>query len=111
MEWRGFQYLGSSVAQASVSRRYFSQKRVLITGASSGVGRACAFWLLNQGAKVALIGRDINELSEIGMAFPSQAIAVKCDLAVDREQYDMVVSVIKTFGGLDILINAAGVIF
>ena len=44
----------------------FARKRVLITGASSGVGRATAFKFLNSGAKVALIGRDIQALNEIG---------------------------------------------
>ncbi len=37
----------------------FARKRVLITGASSGVGRAVAFKFLNSGARVAMVGRDI----------------------------------------------------
>jgi len=51
--------------------RYFSDKCVLVTGASSGIGKACAIWLLNQGAKVALVGRDIDELRDIGCEFPN----------------------------------------
>lgn len=44
---------------------YFLQKVVLITGASSGVGRSLAFWYLNNGARVALVGRDLNQLDMI----------------------------------------------
>lgn len=38
---------------------YFLQKVVLITGASSGIGRSLAFWYLNNGARVCLVGRDL----------------------------------------------------
>jgi len=110
-DWGGFQQLGLKVGQESIQKRYFALKRVLLTGASSGIGRACGIWLLNQGARVALVGRNIEELTKIGEQFPNQAIAVKCDLAIDLEQYDMVRSVVESFGGLDILINAAGVVF
>lgn len=58
-----------------------------------------------------MVGRDIEELEKIGRQFPNQAVAIQCDLAIDRQQYDMVLSVVETFGGLDILINAAGIIF
>ena len=50
---------------------YFFKKCVLITGASSGIGRTLAYWYLNNGAKVALVGRDIKELQNIGKSFPS----------------------------------------
>ena len=59
---------------------YFADKKVLITGASSGVGMALAYWYvlisefvfnlknryLNNGAQVALVGRDIKTLTRIG---------------------------------------------
>ena len=38
---------------------------------------------LNNGAQVALIGRDIKSLSEIGEKFPSQALVIQCDLSID----------------------------
>lgn len=55
---------------------YFLNKVVVITGASSGIGRTCAFWYLNHGAKVALVARDIGELDRIGKEFPSQALVI-----------------------------------
>jgi NAD(P)-dependent dehydrogenase (short-subunit alcohol dehydrogenase family) len=94
-----------------IKRRYFALKRVMVTGASSGIGRACAIWLLNQGARVALVGRNKAALDEIGEQFPHQAVSVKCDFVSDLDQYHLVVSVVETLGGLDILINAAGLIF
>eukprot|EP00347_Sterkiella_histriomuscorum_P006737 403351625 len=90
---------------------YFADKKVLITGASSGVGMALAYWYLNNGAQVALVGRDIETLSKIGEQFPSQSLVIQCDLGIDLQQYEMALSVIEKMGGLDILINAAGLIF
>lgn len=93
------------------TRPYFLDKRVLVTGSSSGIGRAVAFWYLNNGARVALVGRDKDSLTEIGKQFPSQAIVIHCDLAEDKQQYEMASGVIEKFGGLDILVNCAGAIF
>jgi len=44
---------------------YFLGKHILITGASSGIGRTLAFFYLNNGARVALVGRDVMELDSI----------------------------------------------
>lgn len=66
---------------------------------------------MNNGARVALVGRDKESLSEIGKQFPSQAIVIQCDLSEDEQQYEMADGVKQSFGGLDILINCAGVIF
>jgi NADP-dependent 3-hydroxy acid dehydrogenase YdfG len=50
---------------------YFLGKCILITGASSGIGRTLAFWYLNNGARVALVGRDVAEMDKIAKQFPS----------------------------------------
>jgi len=86
-------------------------KRVLVTGATSGIGKALSYWFLNQGCRVALVGRDQETLESIGQLFPDLAIAVCCDLSQDKGQYDMCRSIIEYFLGLDIVINAAGVVF
>jgi len=95
---------------------FFAEKRIVITGASSGIGKALAFWFLNEGSYVALCGRDINSLNEIGKQFPNQAISIQCDLGIDIQQYDMCTTIIEKLGGerirgIDILINCAGIIF
>ena len=38
---------------------FFLQKVVLITGASSGIGRSLSYWYLNNGARIAMVGRDL----------------------------------------------------
>ena len=49
---------------------YFLHKVILITGASSGIGRALAYWYLSNGARVALVGRDLAELDRIAKNYP-----------------------------------------
>jgi NADP-dependent 3-hydroxy acid dehydrogenase YdfG len=41
-----------------MGKPYFLDKRIVITGASSGIGQAVAFWYLNNGANVILVGKD-----------------------------------------------------
>ena len=62
---------------------FFLHKVVVITGASSGIGRGLAYWYLNNGARVALIGRDIRELDRIAKSFPSQSLAIQAELNDD----------------------------
>lgn len=95
----------------SNSTNEFLNKRVLITGATSGIGYACAMYFLNNGAKVVLCGRDTETLNKIGKKFPKQAIAVELDLCEDMQINDLKTSVIENFGGLDIILNCAGAIF
>jgi NAD(P)-dependent dehydrogenase (short-subunit alcohol dehydrogenase family) len=89
----------------------FLNKRVIITGASSGIGMACAYYFLNAGAKVVLCGRDIDTLKQIGAKFPDQGAAIKVDLSGDLQMFDFKTSVIELLGGIDLMINCAGVMF
>ena len=93
------------------SNTEFLNKRVIITGASSGIGKACAYYFLNAGAKVVLTGRDIAALKKIGEKFPEQGAAIKADLSQDLQLYDFKTSAIEILGGVDIMINCAGVLF
>lgn len=65
---------------------------------------------MNSGAQVALIGRDLEALINLGKQFPKQALVIKCDLSKDDQPYDMAATVLKEFKGIDILINAAGML-
>ena len=87
---------------------YFLQKVVLITGASSGIGRSLAFWYLNNGARVALVGRDFTEMDNIARQFQGHALVVQCDLTDDHALFDLKTAIADKFGRLDILINCAG---
>jgi NADP-dependent 3-hydroxy acid dehydrogenase YdfG len=46
---------------------------------------ALAYWYLNNGAQVALVGRDIDTLTKIGEQFPSQSLVIQCDLGIDLQ--------------------------
>jgi len=52
-------------SQRRVLPNYFLNKRVVITGASSGLGQALSFWYLNQGATVILVGKDEVTLKQM----------------------------------------------
>lgn len=90
----------------------FLNKKVVITGASSGIGQACAMYFLNNGAKVVLCGRDLETLKKIGSKFPNQAYAINIDLSDDLLVFDSKSTIVEVLqGSLDILINCAGVQF
>ena len=89
----------------------FLNKRILITGASSGIGNACAIYFLNSGAKVILCGRDLDTLIKLGEKYPNQAIVVNIDLTHDLQVFDLKTTVVENLKGIDIIINAAGILF
>ena len=76
LDGRGTYGYDADVKREKIEKPYFLDKRILITGSSSGIGRCLAFWYLNNGARVALVGRDKEALTDIGKQFPSQAIVI-----------------------------------
>jgi 3-oxoacyl-[acyl-carrier protein] reductase len=88
----------------------FFKKKIVITGASSGIGLSVALYFLNSGAKVILAGRDIKTLQKLceKLGF-SNAIIMLLDLNSDISIYDFKTSVVERFKTIDILINCAGI--
>jgi NAD(P)-dependent dehydrogenase (short-subunit alcohol dehydrogenase family) len=89
-------------------------KLALITGAGQGIGRAIALEMARQGAAgVAVADRDPStaaETAELVRAAGAQAVAIACDVR-DRDQVEaMVARAVEQLGGLDVLVNNAGVI-
>ena len=89
-------------------------ERVILTGASSGIGKALAFELARKGARIVLTSRRLDLLNrvadEITHALPgvTTPLAMACDVT-NMEQVRRVIHVCKEdLGGLDILINNAG---
>ncbi len=94
-------------------RNRFADKAILVTGASSGIGRACALALGREGARVVAGGRRAARLTEVAKAIGDAGGA--CETATgDVRDAATCVAWVKTaverFGGLDGLVNAAGVI-
>lgn len=88
----------------------FSGQTVLITGASRGIGEAAAHEFARLGANVVLAARSANDINRIAAEIGENAVAVTCDVA-NRSSVEATISkAVETFGGLDILINNAGVL-
>jgi short-subunit dehydrogenase len=85
--------------------------RALVTGASSGIGRALALRLAREGARVALVARRDDELgtaAEEIRASGGDALVLACDVA-DREQVERCAALAtEAWGGVDLLVNNAG---
>jgi 3-oxoacyl-[acyl-carrier protein] reductase len=84
----------------------------LITGASQGIGRACAIELARAGATVALAARNQEKLDAVANEIRSSggnASALKLDVASEDEIKTVVKAVVGQLGKLDILVNNAGI--
>ena len=89
----------------------FAGKTVLVTGATSGIGRACALRFASAGANVAAIGRKKDALTKITDEIRDAGgtpLALATDLSQDHETTAAVSMTLETFGGIDVLVNAAG---
>ena len=65
----------------------FLNKKIIITGASSGIGSAVATYFLNSGAIVVLVGKDVESMKRISAKFPDHSTIITCDLTTDIEIY------------------------
>ncbi|MEQ5872265.1 SDR family oxidoreductase [Sagittula sp. NFXS13] len=81
---------------------------ILITGASSGIGLATASTAIELGARVALIARRADRLSEIATRLGPDAMPVACDVTDPAQIARCVQTVLDTFGRIDVLVNNAG---
>jgi 3-oxoacyl-[acyl-carrier protein] reductase len=84
----------------------------LVTGASQGIGRACALTLAARGASIAAAARSQEKLNEVVREIESaggKAAAVPMDIADEEQIKSGVKKVIAHFGKLDILVNNAGI--
>ena len=100
-----------------MSDKKFTGKVAVVTGATSGIGHACAVGFANEGAQVVCVGRNeealkrvADEVQSAGVAGASgaQALSIRADLSVDSEADRVVDQTVERFGGIDVLVNAAG---
>ena len=85
-------------------------KVALITGASRGIGAATAREFANAGARVALLARGLDSISEIAREIGDGARAQKCDVGSYDDVAKATAATIEAFGRLDVVINNAGMV-
>lgn len=92
-------------------KRTFEKKVVIITGASSGIGLATAREFAANGARLVLAARSEDKLQEIAGELSSltDVLCVKTDVSVMEDCKNLIDKTIDRFGGIDILINNAGI--
>ena len=99
----------------------FKNKTVFITGASRGIGKAIAMRLAKEGANIIVAAKSVEENPKLGGTIftaakeiedaGGKALAVQCDIRFEDQIKNAVETAVKTFGGIDILINNASAIF
>lgn len=89
-----------------------NKKTVVITGGSSGIGKACALKFAGQGFNVVISGRDETRLKLVAGEIKNlnaEALAVKADVSIEADCFRLIDEAQKVFGRIDVLINNAGI--
>jgi NAD(P)-dependent dehydrogenase (short-subunit alcohol dehydrogenase family) len=111
MDWRHLSSNRRLYGLAGNGNR-FQDQVVIITGASSGIGRACALEFAGQGARVVLAARRRDVLEEVKEEIErrgGRAHPVTCDVTRVEDCRTLMEATVKEFGQIDVLINNAGI--
>ena len=109
----GLALAGCVISRATRRTCSFANKVVLITGGSRGLGLVLARKFCAEGARVALLARDTDELArarEELVRRGGKVLTISCDLLDPAQIDDAVQRVVDQFGRLDVVINNAGII-
>ncbi len=87
----------------------FANKVIVITGGSSGIGKALAEDALKQGARVAVCGRNADKLKAILGGLNDKLLCVKADVSAEADCKHFIEVVLAKWGSIDVLINNAGI--
>ena len=94
-----------------MNEKQFTGKVAFVTGATSGIGQACALAFAEAGAKVVCVGRKEDALKELEQKLRetgTEPLTIRADLAREDKAERAVRHAVEVFGGLDVLVNAAG---
>jgi short-subunit dehydrogenase len=90
----------------------FENKSVIITGASSGIGKSLALQLASEGARLILAARDLSRLETLALEcnhLAGKAVAIPTDVGVESQCQMLTDEAYKAFGVIDMLVNNAGI--
>jgi len=89
----------------------FEGKVVIVTGASSGIGKATALMAAERGASVVMAARRVGEIEKMSSGIPqNRKLVIGADVTSEKDREVLVGMAVKRFGGIDVLVNAAGII-
>lgn len=99
--------------EKKIALKDFQNKTVVITGASSGIGLACAEAFARQGANLVIGARRYVDLCTQAQDLEKQhgvrVLAVQCDVSVESDCEQLIGQAMATFGQIDVLVNNAGI--
>lgn len=90
--------------------RDLEDRSVIVTGASGGIGGACARLFAAHGAKLTLVDRDEAKLSALAAEIGTDALTLALDVTSEADMAQMASQTLQRFGGIDTLIAAAGIL-
>lgn len=85
-------------------------RSIIITGASGGIGAACARLFAARGARLTLVDRDSERVAELAGSLGADAQSLPLDVTSEADMARMADAAVERFGGIDALVSAAGII-
>jgi NAD(P)-dependent dehydrogenase (short-subunit alcohol dehydrogenase family) len=86
-------------------------KIAIVTGAGSGIGRACALALAREDARVVLVGRRKDRVEDVAREAGASAVAFAADVSKQADIKRVIEQTVSSLGGINVLVNNAGILY